>query len=74
MEIRRGDVIEPELPELVLPGFDVGEIQPIPESRIMEDLMGSGEFDSNLSLNGDLWADIGILCACFAGERGGARE
>ena len=34
------------------------EFQPIPDSRKIEDLIGSGEFESSRSLKGDLWLAI----------------
>lgn len=39
----------------------------MPDSRIIEDLMGSGELDKNLSLSGDFWV-TDILAHC-AGQR-----
>lgn len=44
--------------ELVLPNFDGGECQPRPDSRRIDDLIGSGELDKSLSLSGDLWLAI----------------
>src|ERR1700728_1517706 len=36
----------------VVEGDELGEFQPWPDSRRMEDLIGSGEFESNLSRSG----------------------
>jgi hypothetical protein len=58
LAILRGDVIEPELPELMLPKFRGGEFQPMPDSRRMDDLIRSGELDKSRSRNGDLWFAI----------------
>ena len=54
MVILRGDVIDPELPELMLPRFEGGEFQPMPDSRRIDDLIGSGELDKSRSRSGDL--------------------
>ena len=51
-------MIELELPE---PSFDGGEFQPMPDSRRMEDLMGSGELDNIRSRKGDFWVAIVML-------------
>jgi hypothetical protein len=61
--ILKGDVIEPELPELTLLSFDGGEFHPMPDSRRIDDLIGSGELDKSRSRNGDLWLDIVLGCA-----------
>jgi hypothetical protein len=47
LAIRRGDVMVPLLPE-------DEEFQPMPDSRKMDDLIGSGEFESSRSRRGDL--------------------
>jgi hypothetical protein len=43
------------------------EFQPIPDSRKIEDLIGSGEFESSRSLRGDLWLAI-ILAVVVANK------
>jgi hypothetical protein len=48
-DIRRGDVT---VGLVVL--FDGGEFQPMPDSRRMLDLMGSGELECSRSRNADL--------------------
>ena len=53
----------------MLPVLEVGEIQPIPDSRMMDDLMGSGELDKSLSLSGGLWPDITGLATMFCDEQ-----
>lgn len=54
LAIRRGDVI---VPLVLLPAdwteFEDEEFQPMPDSRKMDDLIGSGEFESSRSRRGD---------------------
>lgn len=53
-EIRSGDVIELVLPDEET-GFEaVDAFQPIPDSRKIEDLIGSGELERSRSRKGDL--------------------
>lgn len=61
--------MDPDVPELILAVFVIGEIQPMPDSRIMDDLMGSGELERSLSLSGDLWLGIIGLVAMLTRER-----
>jgi len=51
--IRRGEVVDPVLPEDGREAEDE-EFQPMPDSRSIEDLIGTGEFESKRSLKGDL--------------------
>ena len=50
--IRRGDVMVPLLPA-DWAEFEDEEFQPMPDSRKMDDLIGSGEFESSRSRRGD---------------------
>lgn len=59
--IRRGDVIELAFPEEEAGFAEADVFQPIPDSRKIEDLIGSGEFESSLSRKGDLRDAIGNL-------------
>lgn len=59
LAIRRGEVMDPEPSEEeveVEAGFVEVEVepQPMPDSRKMEDLIGSGEFERRRSRRGDL--------------------
>lgn len=57
--ILRGDVIEPAFPEEETGFAEADVFQPMPDSRKIEDLIGSGEFESSLSRKGDLRDAIG---------------
>lgn len=48
--MRKGVVREPPL---LVDSEEGGEFQPIPDSRRIDDLIGSGELDRSLSRNGD---------------------
>lgn len=52
--ILRGDVIELAFPEEETGFAEADVFQPMPDSRKIEDLIGSGEFESSLSRKGDL--------------------
>jgi hypothetical protein len=53
--IRSGDVIELALPDEETGLFEaVDAFQPIPDSRKIEDLIGSGELERSRSRKGDL--------------------
>lgn len=56
--MRRGEVTDPVLPEEGTELVAEEAFQPIPDSRRIEDLIGSGEFESKRSLKGDLWDAI----------------